>query len=29
MLVTKNQVPGESVYGEKRIAIEVTIFIFI
>jgi fibrillarin-like rRNA methylase len=23
MLVTKNLVPGESVYGEKRIAIEV------
>jgi fibrillarin-like rRNA methylase len=23
MLVTRNLVPGESVYGEKRIAIEV------
>jgi len=29
MLVTKNMVPGESVYGEKRVAIEVTIYILI
>jgi rRNA 2'-O-methyltransferase fibrillarin len=26
LLVTKNMVPGESVYGEKRIAVEVQLF---
>lgn len=27
-LVTKNMVPGESVYGEKRISVEVTSWLF-
>jgi len=26
-LVTRNLVPGESVYGEKRISVEVTSFV--
>lgn len=28
LLVTKNMVPGESTYGEKRISIEVCILLF-
>ena len=27
-LVTRNSVPGEAVYGEKRISVEVRVYIY-